>query len=88
MIKMDLGISGQRHLGTLTVSAERLDEIKKKYGDKAAKAMANPVSRARVLGALKAIQRTALLEAKEAGEIVEQEDGEIIDVTPVKDDKE
>jgi len=58
-IKMDLGISGQRHLGTLTVSAERLEEIRQKYGEGASRAMADPVSRARVLSVLRAVQDEA-----------------------------
>lgn len=79
MIRMDLGISGQRHLGTLTVSAERLEEIRQKYGDKAAKAMADPVSRARVLSYLRAV--------RDAASLKEMEDrGEIIDVTPGRDE--
>ena len=63
--KMDLGISGQRHLGTLTVSPERLEEIKEKYGEGAAKAMADPVSRARVLAVLKAAQDRANMRVME-----------------------
>jgi hypothetical protein len=57
--KMDLGISGQRHIGTLTVSPERLAEIRDRYGEGAASAMADPVSRARVLAVLKAAQDRA-----------------------------
>jgi hypothetical protein len=72
MVKMDLGISGQRNLGTITVSPERLEEIRLKYGDKAAKAMSDPVSRARVIAYLKAAQDAAGLKAKEdAGEIID-----------------
>lgn len=76
MIKMDLGISGQRNLGTLTISAERLEEIREKYGDKAAKAMADPVSRGRVLAYLRAVNDLVSIKARE-------EAGESIDVTPV-----
>jgi len=76
-IKMDLGISGQRHLGTLTVSAERLEEIKEKYGEGAARAMADPVSRARVLAYLKKAQDAAMLKERE-------EKGTEIDVSPRK----
>lgn len=71
--KMDLGISGQRHLGTLTVSPERLEEIKNKYGEGAARAMADPVSRARVLAVLKAAEDRARMM---------DENEEAIDVSP------
>lgn len=58
-IKMDLGLSGSRDLGTLTVSAERIEEIKQKYGDGAARAMADPVSRGKVLAVLQAARDSA-----------------------------
>ncbi len=60
-IRMDLGISGQRQLGSLTVSPERLEEIRQKYGEGAARAMADPVSRARVLAVLRAAQDRATM---------------------------
>lgn len=60
-IKMDLGLSGSRDLGTLTVSAERMEEIKAKYGDGAARAMADPVSRGKVLAVLHAAREAARL---------------------------
>jgi hypothetical protein len=56
-IKMDLGLTGSRDLGTLTVSAERLEEIRSKYGEGAARAFADPVQRAQVLGLLKRVMR-------------------------------
>jgi len=56
-IKMDLGLTGSRDLGTLTVSAERLTEIRDRYGENAAKAFADPVQRAQVLGLLKRVMR-------------------------------
>jgi hypothetical protein len=56
-IKMDLGLTGSRDLGTLTVSAERLAEIRDKYGEGAARAFGDPVSRAKVLGLLKRVMR-------------------------------
>lgn len=59
-VKMDLGISGQRHLGTLVVTPEKIESIRQKYGEGAAKAMADPVSRARVLSYLKAAEDAAL----------------------------
>jgi hypothetical protein len=77
MIKMDLGISGQRSLGTISISPERLEEIKLKYGDNAARAMADPVSRARVIAYLKAAQDAASLKARE-------EAGDIVDIEVVK----
>lgn len=64
-IKMDLGISGQRQLGTLNLSAERIDEIKEKYGSGPAKVMADPVSRARVIAYMRAAEDAALLKARE-----------------------
>lgn len=69
-IKMDLGISGSDGEGTINVSPDRLEAIRQKYGDKAAKAMADPVSRARVIAYLRAAQDAASLKAKEeAGEL-------------------
>lgn len=56
-IKMDLGLTGSRDLGTLTVSAERLEEIRTRYGEGAARAFADPVQRAQVLGLLKRVMR-------------------------------
>lgn len=63
-IKMDLGLSGGRDLGTLTVSAARLEEIKQKYGDGASKAMADPVSRGKILSIMKAASDAARLEGQ------------------------
>lgn len=56
-IKMDLGLTGSRDLGTLTVSPERLAEIRERYGENAAAAFADPVQRAQVLGLLKRVLR-------------------------------
>ena len=64
-IKMDLGLVGSRDLGTITVSAERIEYIKNKYGEGAAKAFADPVSRGRVLAALNAIRRAGNLRDKD-----------------------
>ncbi len=58
-IKMDLGLVGSRDIGTITVSAERLEEVRLKYGDNAAKAYADPVSRNRVLAAIGAIRKVS-----------------------------
>jgi len=56
-IKMDLGLTGSRDLGTLTVSAERLEEIRTRYGEGGARAFVDPVQRAQVLGLLKRVMR-------------------------------
>jgi hypothetical protein len=67
-VKMDLGISGKRQLGTLHLSPERLEEISKKYGEGPARAMADPVSRARVLAYLRKVQDAAMLRARQEEE--------------------
>lgn len=64
-IKMDLGIAGQRQMGTLTISPERLEEIRNKHGDGPARVMADPVSRARILAYIRAVNDAAMLKAKE-----------------------
>ena len=93
-IKMDLGLTGSRDLGTLTVSAERLEEIRTRYGDGAARAFADPVQRAQVLGLLKRVKRLAGREDLEEELPVEVSgpDGKQIDATievnhPVWDDE-
>jgi len=68
-IKMDLGLVGSRDLGTVTVSAERVELIKEKYGENAAKAFSNPVSRGRVLAALGAIRRAGQLNDRDGEEM-------------------
>lgn len=77
-IKMDLGLTGSRDLGTLTVSAERLTEIRERYGENAARAFADPVQRAQVLGLLKRVMRLSGREdvidiPKDPGDAVESE---------------
>jgi hypothetical protein len=67
-IKMDLGLTGSRDLGTLTVSAERLAEIKDRYGEGAARAFGDPVSRAKVLGLLRRVMKIS-----ERGESLESD---------------
>jgi hypothetical protein len=69
-IKMDLGLTGSRDLGTLTVSAERLAEIRDKYGEGAARAFGDPVSRAKVLGLLKRVMRIS-----DRGDMLEEDIG-------------
>ena len=56
-LKMDLGLTGERERGVLIPSPERLAEIKEKYGEGAARAFADPVQRAQVLGLLKRVMR-------------------------------
>lgn len=68
-IKMDLGLIGSRDLGTITVSAENVERIKEKYGDNAARAFADPVSRGRVLAALNAMRRAGKLRDNEGNPI-------------------
>ncbi len=63
-IKMDLGLSGSRELGTLTVSTDKLEEVEKEYGEGAARALADPVKRNRVFAVIKAAEEEA--RAKEA----------------------
>jgi len=60
-VKMDLGLIGSRDLGTITVSAERVEYIRNKYGEGAARAFDDPVSRGRVLAALSSIRRAGKL---------------------------
>lgn len=87
-IKMDLGLVGSRDLGTITVSAEKIAYIKDKYGEGAAKAFQDPVSRGRVLAALGAIKRAGNLrdtdgEPMELGDRMDLSDAEksrIVDV--------
>jgi hypothetical protein len=67
-VKMDLGLTGSRDLGTLTVSAERLAEIKDRYGEGAARAFGDPVSRAKVLGLLRRVMKIS-----ERGESLESD---------------
>lgn len=67
-VKMDLGLTGSRDLGTLTVSAERLAEIKDRYGEGAARAFGDPVSRAKVLGLLRRVMKIS-----ERGDVLESD---------------
>ena len=82
-IKMDLGLTGSRDLGTLTVSAERMQEIKDRYGEGAARAFADPVQRAQVLGLIKRVMRLrGHGELPELGGVAvdaEDEDGEPVE---------
>lgn len=93
-VKMDLGLAGSRDLGTLTVSAERAEYIKHKYGEGAAKAFRDPVSRGRVLAALGAAKRAGKLRNKdgtpleldECMDLSEDEKGQIINMKPEKNE--
>jgi hypothetical protein len=58
-IKMDLGLTGERDLSTPIYTEERVAEIRTRYGDGAARAFADPVQRAQVLGLLKRVKRLA-----------------------------
>lgn len=74
-LKMDLGLTGEREVNTLTPSPERLEEIRTRYGEGAARAFADPVQRAQVLGLLKRVMR---LHGKEAAadDVVVDGDGD------------
>lgn len=90
-IKMDLGLVGSRDIGTITVSAERLEEVRLKYGDSAAKAYADPVSRNRVLAAIGAIRKVSGDEAVKrlATEMgVADSDGTVIEAEFTTKDKD
>jgi len=75
-IKMDLGIGGHDSVGVLNVPAERLVELQEKYGDRVARAMSNPVSRARVLHAMDMIRKTAVAKL---GDVIDVEYSEVSD---------
>lgn len=66
-IKMDLGLTGVRELGTLTLDPARLHSIEQRYGPGAAAALADPATRERILGvvqhALRLAQRPDLCDA-------------------------
>jgi len=89
-IKMDLGLTGSRDLGTLTVSAERLAEIRDKYGDGAARAFADPVSRAKVLGLLKRVMRLSeredVIDISPDGEVIDAESDSEFNSEPMDDE--
>lgn len=85
-IKMDLGLVGSRDIGTITVSADRKEFIQNKYGEKAAEAFDNPVSRGRVLAALAAIRKVGGLRDKEGNRVnvsdmmeISEEEKDVID---------
>jgi hypothetical protein len=80
-MKMDLGISGQKADGTTTVSPERLEEIRQRYGDAAARAMADPVSRAKVLSMMRSIQDAVTYDEEK------EMDGETIDIEGEEEEK-
>jgi len=87
-IKMDLGLVGSRDLGTINISAERLEYVRSRYGEGAAKALDDPVSRGRVLAALNAIKRSGQLrdsdgspmDIHERMNLSEEEAGQVVDV--------
>lgn len=51
-IKMDLNLTGSRDLGTLTISAEKMERIREKYGDAGERVFSSPVSRGRIDAAI------------------------------------
>jgi len=61
-IKMDIGVSGSRELGTVTISTEKVEEMRKKYGDGAANAFADPVRRNRVMAVFNAAKKVVEIE--------------------------
>ncbi|MDD5307608.1 MAG: hypothetical protein PHU25_09850 [Deltaproteobacteria bacterium] len=67
-IRMDLGLTGSRDLGTLSVSAEKIEEIRQRYGEQAAAAFSDPVRRERVLSVVRQAMRLA---ARERGEVID-----------------
>lgn len=71
-IKMDLGISGSRDLGTVTLSAERMDEVKRKYGESAARALADPVKRSKVMAVVMAAEKEMQMRGSK-GSIIDAE---------------
>lgn len=73
-IKMDLGLTkaGGRELGTLTISAEKMSEIRKRHGREAAEALAKPESRARALAVVRRLTAVATVPMEEP----EEEDDE------------
>jgi hypothetical protein len=76
LMKIDLGISGQRNVGSGVVSVERLEEVRQKYGDAAARALQDPVKRTKVMAFWNKISDAAQLKEKE--EMLKN--SEIIDV--------
>lgn len=50
-IKMDLNLTGSRDLGTLTIAAEKMEELHQRYGQAGDKVFASPASRGRMLEA-------------------------------------
>lgn len=83
-IRMDLGLTGSRDLGTLTVSAEKIEEIRRRYGEQAAAAFADPIRRERVLSVVRQAMRLA---ARERGETIEVDETGITVVAPSKKDE-
>lgn len=74
-IVMDLGLFGSRDLGTMMVSPERLEELRQRYGEGAAQAYADPVSRGRIAAVLRAAMTAARLEGAPAEAVVGVQDG-------------
>jgi hypothetical protein len=56
-IKLALGLTGERLAGDSEPSAERIEEVRQRYGDPAARAFADPAQRAQVFALLKRVRR-------------------------------
>lgn len=55
-IKMDLNLTGSRDLGTLTIAAEKMEELHRRYGDAGDQVFTSPASRGRMLEAWNALE--------------------------------
>lgn len=58
-IKMDLGLHGGRNLGTLTVAPQVTEDIRRSYGEGAARAFQNPESRGKIMSIIKTVKMLA-----------------------------
>ena len=73
-MKMDLGLTGGRDLGKLTIDAEKIDEVKSAFGESAVVVLKDPVSRARVLNAYKKLQAAGgAMSDEESAVVIETE---------------
>jgi hypothetical protein len=71
-LEVSLGLVAAKEVGTLDVSEEKLEEIRERWGDEAARAYMKPVSRHRVLAAFEHIRRTAAVMDKD-GKVIDGE---------------
>ena len=70
-IKLDLNLTGSRSLGTITISQEKMEKIKEKYGDVSDRLLKSPMSRGRMLSAFREVKKLAAMEEGGEGMIVE-----------------